>query len=132
MATVRARRLAIAASIVAGALAATGPALAQPEPTTQPPPAPGAPLIDRSDPRSPAVPPSSGQPLPEPAPGSVMRRPEHLSHKPSGFWTSNRPAEHGAYRWRIMAVGGLVLAIAVFFVVRLLRRTSRERALAGR
>jgi len=48
-----------------------------------------------------------------------------LDSRPSGFWTSNRPARGGAYRWRIMAVGGVVLAITMFFVLRLLIRTSR-------
>lgn len=59
--------------------------------------------------------------------GSAMRQPQMLDSRPSGFWTSNRPARGGAYRWRIMAAGGVVLAITMFFVLRLLFRTARER-----
>ena len=134
MVTARAPRLALAAAIVVGALTSAGPVAAQPSPygAGEARTAPATPLVDRGDPLTPAVPPSSGEPLPPSAPGSVMRRPEQLGHKPSGFWTSNRPAEGGAYRWRIMAAGGLVLAISIFFVVRLIRRAGRERALAAR
>jgi hypothetical protein len=60
-----------------------------------------------------------------PAEGHAMREPQQLAYRPSGFWTSNRPAVGGAYRWRMMGVGVLVLAITVFFVLRLLVRTSR-------
>lgn len=56
------------------------------------------------------------------------KQPEKLLDRPSGFWTTTRPARGGAYRWRIMAVGAGVLAITVFFVLRLLRRTSQARA----
>ncbi|HEY5924520.1 MAG TPA: hypothetical protein VIV11_22735 [Kofleriaceae bacterium] len=28
---------------------------------------------------------------------------------PSGFWTSPYPAKGGAYRWRMMAIGGVLL-----------------------
>jgi len=30
---------------------------------------------------------------------------EILSTRPSGFWTSNRPATNGAYRWRLLGIG---------------------------
>jgi len=60
----------------------------------------------------------------DPEPGSHMRKPEVRSGRPSGFWTSTRPAKGGAYRWRILGVGAAVLAVTVFFVVRLLRRAS--------
>jgi len=56
------------------------------------------------------------------------KQPERLLDRPSGFWTTTRPARGGAYRWRIMAVGAVVLGITVFFVLRLLRRTSQARA----
>lgn len=59
---------------------------------------------------------------------SGMKRPEKLTGRPSGFWTSTRPAKGGAYRWRIMAAGIAVLGITIFFVLRLLRRTSAARA----
>ncbi|MBZ0236849.1 MAG: hypothetical protein K8M05_31260 [Deltaproteobacteria bacterium] len=60
-----------------------------------------------------------------PEDGSNMRAPQMLDSRPSGFWTSNRPARGGAYRWRIMAAGGVVLAITMFFVLRLLIRVAR-------
>jgi hypothetical protein len=60
-----------------------------------------------------------------PADGHAMREPQQLSNRPSGFWTSNRPAVGGAYRWRLMGVGLAVLALTMFFVLRLLIRTSR-------
>ncbi len=56
------------------------------------------------------------------------KQPEKLLDRPSGFWTTTRPARGGAYRWRIMAAGALVLGVTVFFVLRLLRRTSQARA----
>ena len=30
---------------------------------------------------------------------------EVLTNRPSGFWTSNRPAVGGAYRYRLMLIG---------------------------
>ncbi len=76
---------------------------------------------------------------PEPVPwakppeeGSQMRAPQMLDSRPSGFWTSNRPAKGGPYRWRIMAAGGVVLAITMFFVLRLLVRTARAADRSGR
>ncbi len=66
-----------------------------------------------------------------PAEHSSARAPEQLSGRPSGFWTSTRPARGGAYRWRIMAAGGAVLAVTVVFVARLLLRTRREPRATG-
>ncbi|MBA3539369.1 MAG: hypothetical protein H0T79_07045, partial [Deltaproteobacteria bacterium] len=35
---------------------------------------------------------------------------EIIYTRPSGFWTSNKPAENGAYRYRLLGIGvGLVL-----------------------
>ena len=119
---------------LSGSVGSVGSVAAQPVPPTPPPTAttaPAAPAPPAVD-TSPLVPPTTGLAPEPPRPGSVMRQPERLSHRPSGFWTSNRPATGGAYRWRIMAAGGLVLAIAVFFLLRLLRRAGRERLLANR
>ena len=75
-----------------------------------------------------AQPHPSGYAPPEPPPPeSVMRQREQLTARPSGFWTSNRPAVGGAYRWRMLGMGALVLAITAFFVVRLLRKISAAR-----
>lgn len=85
-----------------------------------------------------AVPAAHAQPGPygfdqpaEDQPGS-MKRPEHLTARPSGFWTSNRPAAGGAYRYRIMGMGALALAITLFFLIRLLRRVSAARPALAR
>jgi hypothetical protein len=60
-----------------------------------------------------------------------MRQPEILYNRPSGFWTSNRPAEGGAYRWRLLAIGGGIAAITGFLLVRAIRKASAERAARG-
>ena len=52
---------------------------------------------------------------------------EELSERPSGFWTSNRPAVGGAYRYRLLLIGVGVLAITAFFTVRLLKKTNSAR-----
>jgi len=44
---------------------------------------------------------------------------------PSGFWTNPRPAKGGAYRWRMMAIGGVVLAVTVFMVIRLVKNSRK-------
>jgi hypothetical protein len=100
-------------------LAAAGP------PTALAQPAPGDGLL--------APPPATTTTMPwaqDPAPGSNQRQLETRTGRPSGFWTSTRPAKGGAYRWRILAVGSAVLAITTFFVMRLLRRTARARLAA--
>jgi hypothetical protein len=127
------RRARSALLVLACALPMIATAVAQPAPMADraAPPA-GAPAPDPvSAPSSaPAMAAPPGVDPTAPLPGSVMRRPEQLSYRPSGFWTSNRPARGGAYRWRIMAAGILVLAITMFFVLRLLRRSSQQRGAA--
>jgi hypothetical protein len=46
---------------------------------------------------------------------------------PSGFWTNPHPAKGGAYRWRMMAVGGGLLLITGFMMLRLVKKASAER-----
>jgi hypothetical protein len=53
---------------------------------------------------------------------------EILSEKPSGFWTSNRPAVGGAYRWRLLGIGVLLIAVTGYGMLRLIRRANAERA----
>ena len=53
---------------------------------------------------------------------------EILSARPSGFWTSNRPAVGGAYRWRLLGIGVVIAAITGYGMLRLVRRASAERA----
>ena len=56
-----------------------------------------------------------------------MRKPDRLTHKPSGFWLSSKPAKGGAYRYRMLLIGLAVLLLSAIPVVRLLRRASRAR-----
>jgi hypothetical protein len=52
---------------------------------------------------------------------------EVIYTKPSGFWTSNRPAVGGSYRWRLLGLGVVILAITGFGMRRLIRRANAER-----
>jgi hypothetical protein len=66
------------------------------------------------------------------APASAGAEPpnthEILSNRPSGFWTSNRPAVGGAYRWRLLGIGVVIAAITGYGMLRLVRRANAERA----
>ena len=53
---------------------------------------------------------------------------EILTQRPSGFWTSNRPAVGGAYRWRLLGIGVAILGATGFGMLRLVRRANAERA----
>jgi len=53
---------------------------------------------------------------------------EILSERPSGFWTSNRPAVGGAYRWRLLGLGVAIAAVTGYGMLRLIRRANAERA----
>jgi hypothetical protein len=53
---------------------------------------------------------------------------EVLSTRPSGFWTSNRPAEGGAYRWRLLGIGVVIAAVTGYGMLRLIKRANAERA----
>lgn len=52
---------------------------------------------------------------------------EVLTQRPSGFWTSNRPAVGGAYRWRLLGLGVVIAAITAYAVVRLIKRANAQR-----
>ena len=66
-----------------------------------------------------------------PASAEPPRTHEILTEKPSGFWTSNRPAVGGAYRWRLLGIGVVLVAVTGYGMLRLIRRANAERA-AGR
>jgi hypothetical protein len=53
---------------------------------------------------------------------------EILSERPSGFWTSNRPAVGGAYRWRLLGIGVVIAVVTGYGMLRLVRRANAERA----
>jgi len=52
------------------------------------------------------------------------------TRRPSGFWTGYRPARSGAYRWPLLGVAIVTIAITVFFLRRLLRRSTGPGRLA--
>jgi hypothetical protein len=60
-------------------------------------------------------------------PEMTQRKVEVLQHRPSGFWTSNRPATGGAYRWRLLGIGVVLAASAGLLMWRLTRRANAER-----
>jgi hypothetical protein len=47
---------------------------------------------------------------------------------PSGFWTNPHPAKGGAYRWRMMAVGGGFLLVTGYLMMRLVKKANADRA----
>ena len=53
---------------------------------------------------------------------------EIIYTRPSGFWTSNRPAVGGAYRWRLLGIGVVIAALTGYGMLRLVRRANAERA----
>jgi hypothetical protein len=57
-----------------------------------------------------------------------LKQPEVLTHKPSGFWTSPRPAQGGAYRYRMMGIGAALLLATGLLTWRLVKRANAERA----
>ena len=60
-------------------------------------------------------------------PPMTQRKVEVLTHRPSGFWTSNRPAVGGAYRWRMLGIGIVLAAGTGYLMWRLTRRANAER-----
>lgn len=60
-------------------------------------------------------------------PPMVERKVEVVKHRPSGFWTSPRPATGGAYRWRMLGIGVVLAAVTGYFMWRMTRRANAER-----
>lgn len=48
--------------------------------------------------------------------------------KAPAFWTSGRTSEKGAYRWRLLALGGVIAGGMGYFVVRTVRRANADRS----
>lgn len=69
---------------------------------------------------------ASGSAAAEPV--QTTRKVEVLQHRPSGFWTSNRPAVGGAYRWRMLGIGVALAAGAGALMWKLTRRANAVRA----
>jgi hypothetical protein len=53
---------------------------------------------------------------------------EYLAERPSGFWTSNRPALGGAYRYRLLLVGCAVCLGTGWLIRRVIKKANAERA----
>jgi hypothetical protein len=50
---------------------------------------------------------------------------------PSGFWTSPHKATHGAYRYRLMGIGGVLLIGMGFLTFRLIKKANNDRDKRG-
>lgn len=61
-------------------------------------------------------------------PPTVERPHEILSDRPSGFWTSNRPAVGGAYKYRLLGIGVVVAALTGWLTIRLIRNAKAPAA----
>lgn len=70
-----------------------------------------------------AVPPAASA---EPPPPRVK-----LTEKPSGFWTSTRPAKGGAYRYRMLGIGVALAAITGLITYRVIRGNKGPRPRPG-
>jgi hypothetical protein len=46
---------------------------------------------------------------------------------PSGFWTSPYKAKNGAYRYRLMGIGAVLLIGMSYFTVRLIKKANHDR-----
>jgi hypothetical protein len=55
------------------------------------------------------------------------REREVLRERPSGFWTSNKPAQGGAYRWRLLGLGVAIAGVMGLVMVRVLRSANGAR-----
>ena len=107
------RRLVIALVLVFGAL----PAFAQ----TKPYAAPHAPLPGAANSEDP------WQPPPKPTPEQMQREMSQQTRTGrSGFWTSPYPAQHGAYRYRLLLLGIGTAGIMGLVAWRLVKNTPRR------
>jgi hypothetical protein len=48
-------------------------------------------------------------------------------NRPSGFWTSNRPAVGGAYRYRLLLIGIAIALVMGLVMVRVIRKARSQR-----
>ena len=58
------------------------------------------------------------------APPTEERPHEILSDRPSGFWTSNRPAVGGAYKYRLLGIGVAIAGLTGFLTIRLVKKSK--------
>lgn len=65
-------------------------------------------------------------------PPMVERKVEILRERPSGFWTSTRPATGGAYRWRLLGIGVVLAAGSGLLMWKLTRKANADRLARGK
>lgn len=65
-------------------------------------------------------------------PEMVERKVEITNQRPSGFWTSPRPATNGAYRWRLLGIGIVLASATGFLMWKLTRKANAERVSRGK
>jgi hypothetical protein len=75
---------------------------------------------------------ASAQPEPDPygrltQPGHNMPEPQPMNEKPSGFRMDGHRAKGGAYRYRLMIVGGFTVMLTAALLIRYLGRINRKR-----
>ena len=66
-----------------------------------------------------------------PASATPPRHGEHeiIYTRPSGFWTSNRPAPPGQeYKWRLLEIGCAICLLTGLLLNRTIKRANAERA----
>ncbi len=51
---------------------------------------------------------------------------EIIYNRPSGFWTSNRPAVGGAYRYRLLGLGVAIAIGMGWFTWRIVKKHARQ------
>ncbi len=61
-------------------------------------------------------------------PDGLPITPEPVLRKPSGFWTSGRPATGGAYRYPLLAIGTIVCLCTAAFMIWVIRRHPAQRS----
>ncbi|GAB4517533.1 MAG: hypothetical protein Tsb0020_36140 [Haliangiales bacterium] len=61
-------------------------------------------------------------------PDGLPITPEPVLRKPSGFWTSGRPATGGAYRYPLLAIGTIVCLCTAGFMIWVIRRHPAQRS----
>jgi hypothetical protein len=52
---------------------------------------------------------------------------EIIYNRPSGFWTSNRPAVGGAYRYRLLLIGCAISLGMAWVTYRIVKSAKRRR-----
>lgn len=50
----------------------------------------------------------------------------------SGFWTSRQPSQGGAYRWRLLGIGLVLIVVMGLAIVMLIKRANKSNAARDR